>query len=392
MLWFGDHYKLGHYQQIKHKFIFGFTVLSRVTSLFLNPSCKPLSSKIGGIIVVVFRNHWTFTVCCSEITFNWNRTTLAKLRSWRKYSIFHSLPQTTTAFRIYWFCHIKHDMWCQGPDWELVAWIIYHLDERACLQQYGEKEPCELSPSPWKGEHGLFKGLWRVRNCTQQAGNVSLIPSLPEDVGSSMDAGVTWAELQVLVLREGRGLCRAGLSQERGSPGDPALPLVQPCQALGAGCCCRQGKAAGEPLGSRMDLSGTEDLLTQTLTHGLFCKMNQENCRCFQFCGNKNLVPHRTWPAQMVFHRAAQILWFLRGFWLAHFNGFVMYKLTIPVSLSLTQNPQYSASFHHSSLFLKVRTERMNQASENAQQLTYILNKPASWHLVWQVEEEIGSW
>lgn len=56
MFWFGDPYKLGYCQQIKHEFTFAFTVLNRVTTVYLNPACRPLSSKIGGIIVVIFRN------------------------------------------------------------------------------------------------------------------------------------------------------------------------------------------------------------------------------------------------------------------------------------------------------------------------------------------------
>lgn len=88
----------------------------------------------------------------------------------------------------------------------------------------------------------MLKGLRRVRGCTQQV-NVSRsshgFPSLPENVGSCTDACLTWAGLQLL----GEGSVLQGRAQpgERdwhspGKAGVQRLPLVQLCQALGAGC------------------------------------------------------------------------------------------------------------------------------------------------------------
>lgn len=55
-----------------------------------------------------------------------------RLYSWGKDSKFCSLPQSTTAFRMYWFHSTKQYMWCQAVDGEHVEWIIYH-PERVSL-------------------------------------------------------------------------------------------------------------------------------------------------------------------------------------------------------------------------------------------------------------------
>lgn len=215
-------------------------------------------------------------------------------------------------------------MWCQGLNWECVAWIIYHLDEWGCLQEHGEKQPCEFrlcSKSPelaWMWEQVMLKGLRRVRGCTQQV-NVSRsshgFPSLPENVGSCTDACLTWAGLQL--LGEGRVFCRAGLSQERGTGTAQEKLVCKGCllfssarlwvQAAGTEKVIGEPSVTSCPLDSRMDLSGIDNdsdpgIVLQDESPELQVLPVQQR--------HKDLVPHRTSPTERVFHRAASILCF----------------------------------------------------------------------------------
>lgn len=129
------------------------------------------------------------------------------------------------------------------PRWMSLSpgvWRETALWLRLCSQSW------ELS---WKGSMWCLKasGGWEVVHSNQEMYHSSRgFPSLLENMGSSTDSCLTWAELQMLP-GEGRVLCRAQPGerhlQSPGKPGVQRLPLVQPCQALGAS----SEKAVGEP-------------------------------------------------------------------------------------------------------------------------------------------------
>lgn len=261
----------------------------------------------------------------------------------------------------------------------------------------------------------MLEGLGRVRSCTQQARNVSHssrgFPSLPEYVGSSADACLTWAEFQVLLLGEGRVLlwscqllCRAGLSQGRwrlAQPRKPWCTKAASCLVLsGFGCrlFCEQWGDCWRAFCHVLvfgfkDGSGTESLLTRLWPSDCSAKWIMRTTSASSSVETLKLGASQDFTNRDDFPQSRSHLLFSERFLTCTFNWHCYLQCNnSSVPFPHPKHPILCLP----ALFLPISsgedTENGIKAGENAQQLTCILNKPATCPLVRQVEEEIGSW